>query len=179
LNKRESIAGDIERIQGQVSDLEKELANQFKNVSFERAGDVLTDGMNTYLNVIQEIKPGSWPQLEVDFIIRDRTFAVRIGKANWQAKLGGTLTLFFLIAYHYALMTLAGNRGYHFPGLAILDFPAELNGASVSDSENFVLEPFVRMLGKSDQPIRQVIAAGSSFAGLKGANRIQLKKMWV
>jgi hypothetical protein len=178
LGKRETIAADIERIQAEVATLEAELAVQSKNVRFERGGDLLTDGMNTYLNAINELKPNSWSQQEVDFVLQDRTFAVRIGKANWQIKLGGTLTLFFMVAYHYALMTLTGKDRCHYPGFCILDFPAQLDGVTVSDSENFVLEPFLQMMKQPDQPARQIIAAGSSFAGLAGAHRIELTKVW-
>lgn len=179
LERRETIAADIEKIQVEVATLESELAEQSKVVSFERAGDLISDGMNTYLNVTNEIKPSSWTQQEVDFVLRDRNFVIRIGKGNWQSKLGGTLTLFFLVGYHYALMTLTGKRGCHFPGFCILDFPPQLDGVAVSSSENFVLEPFVRMMQQPDHPTRQVIAAGSSFAGLMGAHRIELTTVWV
>ena len=134
--------------------------------------------MNTYLNAINELKPNSWSQQEVDFVLQDRAFAVRIGKANWQIKLGGTLTLFFMVAYHYALMTLTGKDRCHYPGFCILDFPAQLDGVTMSDSENFVLEPFLQMMKHPDQPTRQIIAAGSSFAGLAGAHRIELTNVW-
>jgi hypothetical protein len=135
--------------------------------------------MNTYLNAIEAIKPKSWTQQQIDFVLRDRTFAVRIGQRSWTSKLGGTLTLFFMMAYHYALMTLTGKDRCHYPGFCVLDFPPQLDGVKVSDSENFVLEPFVHMLAQPDKPPMQVIAAGSSFASLEGANRIQFTKVWI
>jgi hypothetical protein len=78
--------------------------------------------------------------------------------------------------YHYALLSLTPKPSCHYPGISILDFPPELDGVSVSDTENFVLEPFVNLL--SQQP-GQVIAAGSAFAGLEGGNRIELSRVWV
>ena len=114
----------------------------------------------------------------MNLILRDRTFAARIGKRNWRSQLGGTLTLFFLISYHYALLSLTGKRQCHYPGLCIIDFPAELNGVAVSPSENFVLEPFIRLMDGPDQPARQLIAAGSSFAGLENAHRIEFANVW-
>ena len=56
-------------------------------------------------------------------------------------------------------------------------FPAQLDGVVVSDSENFVLEPFLQLATADQQPF-QVIAAGSSFAGLEGAHRIELTTVW-
>jgi len=178
LEKREAIAADIEKIQGEVTALDIELSVQAKNVSFERASDLLSDGMITYLNAINELKPKSWTQQEVDFVLQDRTFIIRVGKGNWRVKLGGTLTLFFIVAYHYALMSLTGKAKCHYPGLCILDFPAQLDGITVSASENFVLEPFLRLVSQPDKLPRQVIAAGSSFSGLQGAHRIQLTNVW-
>src|SRR5687767_8750310 len=61
----------------------------------------------------------------------------------------------------------------HYPGLLILDFPPELeDGSSVRDKENFILEPFVELLAQPEFENAQVIAAGSSFENLNGANRI-------
>jgi hypothetical protein len=179
LDKRESLAADIETLQKEVAKLQAELDHQSANINFETAGDLLTDGMNTYLNAIESIKPKSWTQQQVDFVLRDRTFTVRIGQRNWHSKLGGTLTLFFMMAYHYALMTLTGKDRCHYPGFCVLDFPPQLDGVNVSDSENFVLEPFVHLLAQPDKPPMQVIAAGSSFASLGGANRIQFTKIWI
>jgi hypothetical protein len=178
LEKREAIALDIEKIQAEVATLETARAAQSKQISFERASDLLSDGMNTYFNAINELKPNSWSQQEVDFVLHDRSFVIRIGKASWRVKLGGTLTLFFMVAYHYTLMTLTRKEQCHFPGICLLDFPAQLDGVTVSDSENFVLEPFLRLKVSDQEPDYQVIAAGSSFAGLKGAHRIELTKVW-
>lgn len=179
LARRESIAKQIEDIQTQVAELEKTVADQTKLISFETASDLLTDGMNTYLNAINEVRPETkpWTQDRVDVRLRERGFNIRVGKNDWRVKLGGTLSLYFLIAYHYSLFTLSRSSVSHFPGLCILDFPAELNGMKVSDAENFVLEPFVRLFASGTSQ-GQVIAAGSSFAGLEGASRISLEKVW-
>jgi predicted nucleic acid-binding Zn-ribbon protein len=179
LTRRETIADEIEVIRQEVATLEAQLSQEAVNISFETAGDMLTDGMNTYLNAIEALKPKSWTQQPVSVVLRDRSFAIQIGQRSWRSKLGGTLTLFFLMAYHYALMTLAGKKNCHYPGLCVLDFPPQLDGVKVSDSENFVLAPFVELLGSAGRPPMQVIAAGSSFDGLDGAHRVQLTRIWV
>lgn len=179
LARREALASEIEKIQLQVADLESTVAQQSKLISFEQASDDLTDGMNTYLNDIntRRTNPKPWTQAGVDFRLRERGFNIRVGKSDWHVKLGGTLTLYFLIAYHYSLLLLMEKPGAHFPGLCLLDFPPELDGVSVSDSENFVLEPFVSLIAHKGVKA-QVVAAGSSFSGLDGANRISLTTVW-
>jgi hypothetical protein len=48
----------------------------------------------------------------------------------------------------------------------------------VDDKENFVVEPFIELTGSEGMEGTQFIAAGSAFENLKGANRIELKKVW-
>jgi len=179
LGRREKIAGQISKIQETVAALRREVADQAMNIDFEQASTTLEDGMNTYLNSIEVIKAQSWTQEQINVRLREKAFRFAVGKSDWKAKLGGTLTLYFLLSYHYALMTLTGYDKYHYPGLVILDFPAELEDAtSVKDKENFVLEPFVELASRPGMESIQVIAAGSAFEDLKGANRIELTRIW-
>lgn len=179
LERREKIADQINEIQQAVNALELEIAEQSKQIDFERASDLLSDGMNTYLNMIKEINPKSWTQEEVTFRLGKNDFSAKVRTGNWKSKLGGTLTLYFLIAYHYALINLTSLPNCNYPGLVLLDFPAELEDASsVADKENFVIEPFVSLLGQSGMASTQLIAAGSSFENLEGAHRIEFRKIW-
>jgi hypothetical protein len=179
LDRREKIADQINEIQQLVNALELEIAEQSKKVDFERAGDLLSDGMNTYLNMIKSINPRSWTQEEVSFRLGKNDFSVKVRTGNWKTKLGGTLTLYFLIAYHYALISLTPLPDCNYPGLVLLDFPAELEDASsVADKENFVIEPFVSLLARPDMAFTQLLAAGSSFENLEGAHRIEFRKIW-
>jgi hypothetical protein len=139
----------------------------------------MSDGMNTYLNMIKVINPKSWTQEEVTFRLGKNDFSAKVRTGNWKSKLGGTLTLYFLIAYHYALINLTSLPSCNYPGLVLLDFPAELEDASsVADKENFVIEPFVSLLGQPNMEATQLIAAGSSFENLEGAHRIEFRKIW-
>jgi hypothetical protein len=179
LHPREKIADQILEIQKTLADLEAAVNEHNRQIDFERSGDILSDAMNTYLNYIKKTNPRSWTQSEVIFRIDDRRFNVRVGGSSWTTKLGGTLTLYFLIAYHYALMSLVINPQFNYPGFLLLDFPAELEDAdSVADKENFVIEPFVALLAKEGMEATQVIAGGSSFENLKGSNRIEFSKIW-
>ena len=146
---------------------QNEVHQQSGRLDFEWASDRLQDGMVTYLNAIRRLNPHSWTQESVNVRLQERGFSIKVGKGNWKAKLGGTLTLYFLIAYHYALLDLTPDTDCNFPGLVILDFPAELpDGSSVADKENFVIEPFISLLGKASMEMTQLIVAGSSFQNL-------------
>jgi hypothetical protein len=179
LSYRDVLSSQIDTIQTEASSLESEVATQSAAVDFERASDRLVDGMNAYVNSIHEKAPTSWTQDEVRVRLDERRFRFLVGDRRWNSQLGGTLSLYFLIAYHYSLMSLADKEGCHFPGFIALDFQAELeDGPSVADRENFVLEPFIELLATEPYIGCQVIAAGAAFENLVGAHRIEFGKIW-
>jgi hypothetical protein len=178
LGRRDAIATQIMAIQAEIDTLSGTVMEQTSGVDYQRLADRLSDGMNTYLNKLNKAHKDAWVVGEVAFQLGDRFFKIRIGKADWQTKLGGTLTLYFLLAYQYALMDLARLPDSHFPGLLLIDFPAEVEGTTVADKENFVIEPFIDLLAQDGMQKCQLIAAGSSFAGLQGAERVELSQVW-
>ncbi|MEJ2070542.1 MAG: hypothetical protein P8X58_09075, partial [Syntrophobacterales bacterium] len=179
LKKREEISAEIYRIQQEVSKLETRVSEQNSKIDFEKGSDFIADSMNSYLNLIYRTKPKLWEQKPVAVDFRKRDFKFFIGERNWKSKVGGTATLVFLMSYHYALMNLTNRDDYNYPGLTIIDFPARLDdGSIVRDKENFVLEPFVDLCQWKRMTHTQVIAAGSSFENLEGANRIELDYIW-
>ncbi len=178
-SKREKLTEQIEEIEKAVAALEGKVAQQNQEAHLERAADWLADGMNDYLNAINRRQPRAWPQDKVEVRLRERQFHISVGGGKWTAKLGGTLTLYFLIAYHHGLLRLFPRPECHYPGLLVLDFPPELeDGSSVKDKENFILEPFVELLAAAEFSKTQIIAAGSSFENLAGAHRIELTNVW-
>ena len=179
LGQRDQISLKINEIQKEVTRLQAEVAEQNGELDFEHASQLLADGMNTYLNEIKRLDPKSWTQDPVSVRFRERGFKILVGKNDFKAKLGYTLRLYFLIAYHYALLGLLKDPECNFPGLVILDFPGTLeDGSSVADKENFVVEPFIRLTAEVGMEKTQFIAAGSSFENLEGANRIKLTRIW-
>jgi hypothetical protein len=61
----------------------------------------------------------------------------------------------------------------------ILDFPPNLAEPSVvKGSENYLLEPFSRLIARQPERGLQVIAAGGSDLDLPSAHRIALAKVW-
>jgi hypothetical protein len=175
---RDVLAQEIHTIQQETSTLEQEVASQSGALDFEKASDQLRDGMITYLNAIKKAVPSSWTQKEPKVDLDERKARFLVGDRKWDTQLGGTLSLYYLIAYHYALMGLVRFDSCHYPGFLVLDFPAELDGTSTRDTENFAVEPFVALLSGEEYRGCQVIAAGVAFENLKGSNRIEFTKVW-
>ncbi len=179
LTHRDELSSQIDSIQAEASRLESDVAAQSAALDFERASDLLADGMNAYLNAIHRKLHSAWTQKEVRVRLDEKRFRFLVGDRRWSSQLGGTLSLYFLISYHYALMNLVPQDRCHFPGFVALDFQAELeDGSSVADKENFVLEPFIELLATDKYSGCQVIAAGAAFENLAGAHRIEFTKIW-
>ena len=179
LEHRQELAERINVIQKEVAKLQAEVAEQKGEIDFESARQLLADCMNTYLHFIHIIDENSWNHGEVSLRLSESDFKFMVGKGRWRDKLGGTLTLYFLIAYHYALLSLVKVPDTHYPGLVLLDLPGKLEDARfVEDKENFVVEPFIELTGAKGMEETQFIAAGSAFENLAGANRIKLTHVW-
>jgi hypothetical protein len=59
-------------------------------------------------------------------------------------QLGGTLRIYFLFAYYYALLNLCRFAECHYPRLVILDLVPDIaKGETMRDRAGLVLEPFV------------------------------------
>jgi hypothetical protein len=179
---RDQLSEEIDTLRGEISILQARVSEHAANLTFQHASDLLTDGMNTYLNTLAADGKRVWSQGAVRFHLKERGFDVTVGGKQWSSQLGGTLTLFFLLAYHHALLSLTHRDICNYPGLVILDLPAtldETDGTRVSDHENYILQPFLTLTGRSDMQDTQVIVAGSEFEKLEGAHRIELDKVWV
>ena len=178
LSRREKLASEVQEIRKKVVELEAEVSRLTAELDFEGASDRISDPMNDYVKSLVKDETYLWTQREIAFSLGEKKFKTRVGKVNWRAQLGGTLSLYFLFAYHYALMTLVQYSECNYPGLGIIDFPAEVEGMNVEDEENFVLNPFIELMDHDEFNNTQLIATGRSFKELIGANRIELTKIW-
>lgn len=175
---REDLASRIRELEVAANALENKVKSLQSNVAFESIGDHLADSMNTYLNALNKKNPNAWTQPSVSVQITKQSRRFYVGNRSW-TKLGGTLTLFFLLSYNYALLSLSHKKSYHYPGLFLMDLPARFeDGTKVADAESFVLEPFIDLLRRTDMHPAQVIAAGTSFSDLEEVNRIVMDKVW-
>ena len=102
--------------------------------------------MNEYLSALNAQRPRTWRHQPVQISLSQSTVTFRVGTRRWDVSLGGTDSLYYLMAYHYALLTLIKHEQAHFPGLVMIDFPAEFAGTKIGDSEDFVVQPFIDLL---------------------------------
>ena len=178
LAMRERIASRIVEIQKRVDELSSEVDRLTATLDFESAGDMLSDGMNDYVGQLMYDDKKMWTQQQIAVQISKYDFSIRVGRQKWQSQLGGTMTIYFLLAYHFALLRLSAKESSRIPGFLILDLPAEVEGEKVADKENFVLEPFIRLCGEPEYSDVQIIAVGSAFQGLEGVHRKELREVW-
>ena len=179
LERRADLSAQIDEIEKEVSSIQAELQKLRGGIDFESASDILSDGMNSYLNALNVDDPTRWPKGTVNFRIKDRSFDAFVSGDLWTTALGATSRVLFLLSYHYSLLNLSGREQFYYPGLLVLDFPVQLaNGTSIADKENYLIEPFMRLLSKEGMGKTQLIAAGRAFAGLEAVNRVELRHVW-
>jgi hypothetical protein len=104
---------------------------------------------------------------------------MRVGSRRWSTALGGTDSLYFLMAYHYGLLSLCDKAGCHYPGLTIIDLPGEFSGEAIEDKENFIVQPFIDLLARQEFEGAQLIITGASFTGLAGVHFKRLQHVHV
>jgi hypothetical protein len=173
------LGSEITEIEKRIRPLDETVSAMIRATDFDDASKVLADGMNEYLHAIDRLKPGIWPHNDVSLDISANSFRFKVGSKKWQAALGGTDSLYFLMAYHYGLLTLSAQAQCHYPGLAILDMPAEFAGELIEDKENFIVQPFIELLEREEFAQTQMIITGASFVGLEGAARRHLTELHI
>jgi energy-coupling factor transporter ATP-binding protein EcfA2 len=181
LELQENLSEKISQTENEIGILETEVSRLSQEISFEIPSAFVAELMNTYLNLIKLENPNSWNQGEIGLRLRDKSFKFTAGAKN-ASSLGATMTLYFLPAYNYALLSLSNKENYHYPGLTILEFPASLSDGSksveIKDHENFILKPFMDLVKKEGMQNTQVIAVGRGFEGLADVHRIELTHVW-
>jgi hypothetical protein len=164
------LTAEIKTLEEKIAPLQERVNEMVRATDFGAAASKLEDGMNSYLNALNELRPNVWRHSAVAVDLTRSSFTIRVGKRRWRAALGGTDTLYFLMAYHYGLLTLSPNQQTHYPGFAIIDVPGEFSGEAVEDKENFIVQPFIDLLQTEAFEGAQLIMTGSSFTGLQGAH---------
>ena len=179
LDAQKNISSKIDELKQKEENLKGKIHSEGRKVNYEMASDWLTDGMNSYLNALVAQDKKLWTQDQVKAKVREKDFSITVRGQEWSSQLGGTLILYFLIAYHYSLLRLTKFEQCNYPGLTILDLPPTLeDGSTIRDKENFVIEPYINLLKQSGMQNAQVIITGASFENLAGVNRIVLKNTW-
>jgi hypothetical protein len=175
----EKLAGQIHEIEGDITPLQNEVDAMMEAIDFDSAEEILADGMTNYLDALNQLKQNVWRHKATDIHISRSGFNVKVGTKRWNTALGGTDTLYFLMSYHFGLLSLSGLTNSHYPGLSIIDLPGDFLGESIEDKENFIVQPFIDLLEKESFSGAQVIITGASFKGLTGVHRLNLNKVYI
>ena len=174
LDRRDALTTQVRELEAKIADLDDAVTGRSRAVDLDSVSEAIADGMNDYLRYLNGFRPGAWSQPEVGLWLRERQFRLAVGGQRLASRLGGTLKLYFILAYQYALLRLSGRGEFNYPGLAVVDMPAELADVELADLENFAIEPFVKLLASDGMDGCQMIVAGSSFKDLSGVHRIEL-----
>jgi hypothetical protein len=180
LHRREELTKRIDALGEEIRTLDSELRRRRSTVKFAQTSEVLADGMNSYLNSLNSGGTAlRWQGGRVGVLMRDRDVRFTLSGRDWQGEVGGTFTFFFLAAYQYSLLGLSATPGAAYPGLAIIDLPPNVSDKRVITSEeNYLADPFVRLVDRSDLKGTQLILTGHAYHGLEGAHRVELNEVF-
>jgi hypothetical protein len=177
LDYKDELIHRIDSLTSEITKLEALLDSQENEINYEEISNYLEEGMTNYLDELVKNNPDRWPYTRPKFRIGEKGFTLKVNEGKWSKTLGATSTLYFLFAYHYALLALSKIDFCNYPGLLIIDFPPELPNTekNIIISENYVVEPFINLCNTSEVPI-QVIIAGNAFRHIQGVNKIAMSK---
>lgn len=178
LSRRDQLGQEIDELSKTINELEMVIAQHEAEANLVAAGNSLDSGMNEYLNLLNEVAPSAWNQGRIDVSLSESSFDLFVGNGRWSNKLGGTMTLYFLLAYHFGLIRLTGDPNRRYPGICILDLPPQLDEAAVVEMEASIVQPFLDLSTNGATPQTQIILTGSSFEGIRDANRLELTQVW-
>lgn len=165
-----SLTNQVQALEDEIKPLQEKVDEANRSIDFNAAAQKLEDGMNAYLGALNVQRPDTWKHSMVEVDISKTSTSFRVGRRRWRGALGGTDSLYFLMAYQYGLLSLSPVADMHYPGLAIIDVPGEFSGEEVKDSENFIVQPFIDLLAQEAFEGAQLIITGASFAGLQGVH---------
>lgn len=175
LGTREEMNTKISVLEEEIDELDAEIKRLTPTIDYEKLGDLLSDRMNTYLNLVNADSFSRWKTGRVSIKLRKDTFNLFLDGQPWTVRAGGTAYNIIQIAYQYALLSLSKDEQYNYPGILIIDFPPHFSKADdLRDSENYLLKPFVDLCTNKRVAGSQVIIAGRAFDNLEGANIIHL-----
>lgn len=170
----DTMQDEIRQLETTIVPIEERHGEAKRAIDFDARAALLEDGINDYLNAINELRTDVWRHEQVSINLSASGFTVRVGRRKWSAVLGGTDSLYFLMAYHFGLLSLSDKESCHYPGFSIIDVPGEFSGEEVGDKEDFIVQPFIDLLGREEYAGRQLIISGASFSGLEGVRRKRL-----
>jgi hypothetical protein len=180
LEENTALNEEIAGLQEAIKDLEAMISQREAKVDFEKASDRIAEGFNTYLDAIRQNDPNTWTKTgSISAAVDERRTQLSISGRSARSQLGGTLTIYFLFAYHYTMLNLTRYEDCHYPGLAILDFyPDIAKESALGDRLYLVLAPFIGLSqDKEIEPV-QVICTSRALPEKEHIHFIHLSETW-
>ena len=179
LARRDELATTIDNLTHEIAKLEGEVRAEQQGVPLNRLADKLATHMNEYLNALNQAGVQRWAAGRVTAKLTDTALTLFINGNHWGEVVGATNTCYFLVAYNYALLAMTGDAGNLYPGLSVIDLPANMSDVKVmKDQENYLIEPFSRLLEQPRYKECQLIAVGHAYDNIPNANRIEFKNVF-
>lgn len=173
LVRRDELAASIDDLTSEILKLESEVRVEQQGVPLNRLADTLATHMNEYLNALNLSGAQRWAAGRVSAKLTYTALALFINGNPWGEVVGATNTCYFLVAYNYALLAMTGDAGNLYPGLSVIDLPANMSDVKVmKDQENYLIEPFSRLLDQPRYQGCQLIAVGHAYDNIPNAKRI-------
>lgn len=178
LKYKESLNEEIKTLDQKIKNVNIIQETITNDIDFNAIADDLAEGMQTYVNKVAAVRRDIWSHKgKISITVNDTRVAFYVNNKSWDS-LGKLDIDIFLLAYHYGLLTLTNKRQYLYPGLTIIDLPADLGQAQL-DSYNYIVTPFIQYCkGMADKKLLQVVITGRSFENLTGVNQINLTHKW-
>lgn len=172
---RQEIASQISSLTVKI-DNEKKLQDvEARAIPFGEIAEDLRIAMQFYVNGVSSDERQFWTHKgQITVGINDTRVTFFVNNKPWDS-LGSRDKDIFFLAYHFGLLSMTEKKKYQYPGIVLIDLPAEL-GQVTEDSYNLLIQPFIRLCKKYKKTKHlQVIVAGRSFKNLTDANIIELE----
>lgn len=174
---KDKLLAEIDRLNHEIAIFELDVEQIAGQINYETICATMEDGVMSFINQLKRLYPKIWPHGRVHFNIDDRKFSFKVGDVNWTA-ISALNQEYFLIAYHYGLMSLSTKETLNFPGLLILDFPPQLGEDKKSQNAlDYIVKPFISLCKKQKQTT-QVIFAGKTLSAMPKTNVNKLTEIW-
>jgi hypothetical protein len=175
---KEKLLAEIDRLNHEISVFDMDVEEKTSQINYETVCAAIEDGVNSYINQLKKSYPKIWPHGRVHFNIDERKFSFRVGDVNWTA-ISALNQEYFLLAYHYGLLSLSGSDKFNFPGLLVLDFPPQLGEDKKSQNAlDYIVKPFISLCNKKGNDSLQVIFAGKTLSAIPNSSVNMLDKVW-
>ncbi len=140
-----------------------EIKTSGKKIDINSRLELISNSMNLYLQNLNLINKGVWNHglVSIDYDRKFLTF--KVGRGRWDTVLGGTDSLYFCLAYQYALLVTSLEITSNIPSCLIIDLPPDIKGENNLEDDDFIMKPFKELLDKNEYSHCQVIFAGNIF----------------